>query len=214
MSQDVEPVKMLIVGRSKMGKTVFAHRFVRNAPHSFKFVMDHDAKKQFRTNNPGAARWLCVDERGLKKAVEQRWPMIVFDPHTMFPGRLNAASEFWCEFCFETSKIFPGLKLVFMDEVQLLAGPNKKPPEFCKVFETGRHFGLDFVGCTLAFNAIHNALRGQVTDLVSFQTTEPLALDAMLKVGLPVERVRGLQRGDFVHYDMNAQEAWKGRLTL
>jgi hypothetical protein len=195
------PLKLFVTGISGSGKTLFWSRFVAGAKCQAKFVFDHDGQFAYRLRVT-PARTLAELERDAARG----W--CVFEPSELYPGQTPEAFAFFCDFAFHCAKAMPGKKLFACDELQKLVGCNATIDEFQTVIETGRIYGLDAAMISIAPNAIHNRIRGQATEVVSFLTLEEGALTWLASRGFDPERVRALPRGAYLcRTEMGAESA-------
>jgi chromosomal replication initiation ATPase DnaA len=88
---------------------------------------------------------------------------------------------------------------LFVDEIQLFVDANRWPPELAKVIQTGRRYELDLLLCSQQVNELHNRLRQQLTEVVTFRQQDPRALEWLQQAG-PVDpvAVSALQPGEFL----------------
>jgi hypothetical protein len=135
----------------------------------------------------------------------------VFEPSALFPGRLPEAFEFFCDYTFEVSRRLGGRKLFACDELQRLVGTMFLSDRLAAVLETGRVYGLDAAMIGIAPNLLHNRIRNQVTEVVTFQHMDPAAMSFLEAFGFDPGQVRALPRGAFIaRNDAGGQTA--GRL--
>jgi hypothetical protein len=185
------PLKLFVTGLSGSGKTVFWSRYVVGAKASAKFVFDHDGQFSYRLRIT-PARTL----QELEAAAARGW--CVFEPSELYPGQTCEAFAMFCDFAFSCAKELPGRKLFACDELQTLVGTNSTTTEFQSVVETGRVYGLDLAAISIAPNLIHNRIRGQATEVVSFRTMESNALAWLEERGFDPEAVKNLPKGSYL----------------
>jgi hypothetical protein len=61
-------------------------------------------------------------------------------------------------------------------------------------------------------NLIHNRIRNQLTEMVTFQQMDPTAVDWLETVGFDPEAVRALRPGQFLARNLNTGQANQGRV--
>lgn len=183
--------RVMLVGRSGNGKSTYWNRVILNAPHRRKFVFDHEG--EFCQRNGFAP---ATSPTELDASLGTGWT--VFDPSPMFAGRLAAAFAFFCDWVFEVSGYVPGTKLFACDEIQKFTQPDKDPVQFLKVIETGRRRAIDALFISQASNRIHNSIRNQVTEIVTFRQSDEQAVKFLRDQGFDEDAVRGLHKGDFI----------------
>jgi len=143
---------------------------------------------------------------------------VLFDPSEMFPGDIYAGWDFFCEWTFERQQINGGTCLLCCDELQVLSSTGQLSHEFSLVIETGRRYGLDFCGVTQQLNLVHNRVRNQMTELVTFQQTDKLILQALEEKGFDPSEVSRLPKGNFIlmNFQTGAEQrgnVFTGKLT-
>lgn len=167
------------------------YRFIAGCRAAAKFVFDHDGQFSYRTRTRPARTLADLERDGARG-----W--CVFEPSALYPGQTPEAFAFFCDFAFEVARALPGRKLFACDELQTLVGVNSTTQEFQSVIETGRIYGLDFAGITIAPNLIHNRIRGQATEVVAFRTVESNALAWLEDRGFNPAAVAALPRGAYL----------------
>ncbi len=194
------PWKCGIFGNSGYGKSQYQLRLTKGSSHNIKFVLDHKGEFQALLNATAARSFDELDAQ-----VETGW--VVFDPHPMFPGKLPEAFDFFCRYAYEVSEMLGGTKLFIADELALLT-EGQKPQPLCRIMEDGRSVALDCALTSHGPNALHNRIRSQFTEIVTFYQSSKPALDVMrdefgfdpeVIAGREVNGTRqgGLERGEF-----------------
>jgi hypothetical protein len=199
-----KPTKRIYVGMSGSGKTLSANRFILQSNYNWYFIFDHD--RQFSQRNR------------LKPAMSpaeilSQFPsqFIVFDPSEIFDDECEAF-EWFCKYVYRMSEHLKGTKLLYCDELQDIVPTNRIPKAVRKVFVSGRNRGLDFVGCGLQYNQIHNAIRGQATHTIAFATDEKLALNELVAKGFRAEDVASLKPGEFIEREKSTGRQVRGKI--
>ena len=186
-----KPKKILWTGMSGCGKSIAFTRFIMNSRYNFYFIFDHDGQFAQRLKMRAArtdAEILAALKRGF----------VVFDPSLKFPGCLPQAATWFCKYVFQMSSKLPGSKLFCCDEIQALVGVNSITPEFAAILECGRNRALDFAGCTLGWNTIHNRIRAQINESAVYRTEEDAALNGAKARGFDLNEVRNLAPGRYI----------------
>ncbi len=199
------PTKTLIVGASGYGKSQYQIRAALASTARCKFVFDH--KSEF-ASLAGAIQCRTFSE--IEEAVPTGW--IVFNPHHLFPGQLPQAFNFFCDFAWSLSEGIGFTKLFVADELSLLT-ESSNPPELCRLMEDGRSVQLDCLMTSHGANTLHNRIRGQFTEIVSFfQRSEP-AIEVMEKeFDFDGEVLRSLARGEFCAQNLETGRFVGGRV--
>lgn len=205
------PSKILITGTSGTGKSTYFTRYVLSAfrtRYDSIFVFDHQGEFSFRMQIQPAET-----EDDLSREFYNGF--VVFDPSLLFPGQTYEAWQFFCDWTFARAKADPTKpRLLAVDELQLFSSTSEYTEEMAQVIETGRKYTLDFVGITQQLNLVHNRLRNQMTELVTFRHEDGLILDALLEKGFDVEQVRALKVGDYIARQLTTGVFHSGNIFL
>lgn len=180
-----------IFGGSGTGKTTYAMRYVAATHSRLVFIFDAEGEFADAMKIPPARTALEIDQ-----AVQSGW--VCFDPHTMFPGRLEDALEFFATYALEASKRMPGRKLFVVDELGRYMSGHDVPTPLKILVQTGRRYGIDGVFIGQQPNELHNTVRCQLSEVVCFQLTDDTALEFPRKFGFDPEAVRGLAPFRFI----------------
>jgi len=184
------PCSTVVVGMTGSGKTTFAFRYLLNVPAACRFVFDDLGQAAARLRLPHAST-----AAELEAALATRW--VVFNPHRMFPGEIQAAFEFFCQWAFEASRRGPGKKVVMVDEIWRFQSPYGLPKPLAMLSQAGRAEEVELFTITQLPHRIHASLLGSATEAITFRLDEPLALDAAAELGFKPEDVAGLPLGSF-----------------
>lgn len=186
-----ESWKVGITGSSGCGKSTFGLRLLSGAKARCKFIFDHKGEFSLRLGIPPV-----TSVAGLAAAAASPW--CLFQPHAMFKGRLPDAFLFFCDFAYEVAGDLPGRKLFVVDELQLFTSTNHLAPEVAAIWEDGRIRGLDAVWHSSQVNIVHNRIRNQTTEVVTFNQADGTALAWLQEFGFDPAAVRGLPRGRYL----------------
>jgi len=180
-----------IFGGSGTGKTTYAMRYLAAAAARMAFIFDPENEFSDRMKILPARTVWEIDQ-----ALQCGW--VCFDPHTMFPGRLEDALEFFTAFTIEASKCIPGRKLFVVDELGRYMSGHDVPHVLKVLVQTGRRYGIDGVFIGQQPNELHNTVRCQLSEVVCFQLTDDTALEFPRKFGFDAEAVRRLAPFRFI----------------
>ena len=200
-----EPTKVLVTGQSGSGKTTFWTRFVVNTPARIKFVYDHEGECSYRAGiNPART----IEELGRAAGT----PWCVFDPATMFPGDAEGGWRFFCDFAFSVSNKLQGRKLLCTDELQKITDTHKLSKPFATVLETGRRYELDCAFIAQQPNLLHNRVRNQLTEVVSFLQLDHNAIGWLEGIGFDGQALPALRPGAFLTRNLRNGTSEAGRV--
>jgi hypothetical protein len=199
------PAKTLIVGASGYGKSQFQIRAALASLARIKLVFDH--KAEFQTLAGAVA---CHSPGEIEAALDTGW--CVFDPHRMFPGKLPEAFRFFCDYAWTESERRGYTKLLVADELNILT-ESSNPPELCRVMEDGRSVALDVLFTSHGANTLHNRIRGQFTEVVTFFQRSKPAIETMEgEYDFDGELIRKLDRGEYIAQNLDSGRFQGGRV--
>lgn len=174
-----------IFGSKGSGKTTYALRFLANTPARMRFIFDYDGEFAERLGLP----WIG-DKEEFAGAFESGW--LCFNPHRMFADNEVAAFDFFCDLALRYSRAMDGRKLVVIDELMRYVSPNKVPKALKDIVWIGRRCGLDGVFLAQQPNQLHNLIREQLTEIVTFRTFTENSLDTLREFKFDVKEVENL----------------------
>jgi len=200
-----------VTGQSGQGKSTYFARLLsqsyRTLYHKI-FVYDHIGEISARL-----AIGPCYTEDDLGKAFEQGF--VCFDPAQLFPGETDTGWNFFCEWVFLRCQNNLGFaKLLAVDELQMFSSTGVLSWEQCCVVETGRKYELDFLAISQQMNLIHNRLRNQLTEIVTFRQEDKLIIDALEERGFEESALRSLKKGEFLVRNFQNGAYQRGSLDL
>lgn len=201
------PSITLICGKGGSGKNSLAYKALVNLVDECAaiFVYDKSGQTAHRLGKP----WLST-ARALIEARPQKW--LCFNPHLSFPGeKLPQAFPWFCKHALESAKEAPGRKILFADELWDEVTPHNVPPELLAVINTGRFYGLDFIGITRRPREFPIALRANVTEWILFQVSEAVELEAVGEYFPGAHEAAALPpKGRFVAYNRDTGGILRG----
>jgi hypothetical protein len=199
------PVGTVIAGMTGSGKTTFAFRALLNIPCACRFIFDDQGQAATRLKLPHAST-----SAELEAALASRF--VLFNPHRMFPGQIESAFRFFCQWVYDCSRRTGGKKILLVDEVWRFQSNNQIPKELATVAQTGRAENLELMVATQLPHKVHASITGQSTELVCFRLDEPLALERVRDMGADPDMVRTLPLGSFVAINRLSREKLSGKL--
>ena len=200
MNWDHVGQKILITGKSGSGKSTFFLRTLRDWRCRWKFVFDPDRETARKLNWP-----VCVGVKQMEFCASKGYP-VVFDPSEMFPGYYKQAFDFFCRWIFAISKAQNGPKLFAVDEIQKWTKPRDGgiPQSLQDILDTGRREELDLLFISQRPNRVNDAIRGQLSEVITFCHTDKLPLAWLAEDDFDPEIVKRLAYpGGFVRRNVN-----------
>lgn len=196
---------VLFTGTSGNGKSTLHWDLVRKEKARLKFVYDHKASEFSKRYGLSPV----YDGPGLVEATAKGgW--VCFDPIELFPGRLAAGFNFFCNYVWEVSQVVKGRKILICDELQRMITPTKEPREPLIVWECGRSFQIDTFCISQAPNRLHNTIRNQITRVYAFRQNDSNATEFLTQAGIDDNQVRNLPPYGYVWRDLNSGATGRG----
>ena len=209
MQNEIENKRSVTIcaGLSGTGKSTFALRYTINDDFAVRFFFDPDGEFCDRLN-------LDPAHDGFSLGVQLCRGWVVFDPHPMFPGRIEEAFRFFCEWAFEISGRVPGRKVLVVDEVWKYCTPSSIPPELSTVNQTGRKRGLGLLVNTQLPNKINGSILNEVSEMVCFRLQAKAALDKVAEYGFSPDQVKQLPDLCFIARNLDSGGELNGRIKI
>jgi len=200
-------VVTIVAGLSGTGKSTFALRYLVNAPLDVRFIFDPEGEYSARLQLPGAAT-----PYDLALALCRGW--VLFDPHTLFAGRLEEAFAFFCEFAYAKSEQIPGRKVLVVDEAWKYVTVHKQPEELALCVQSGRKRGLECMFNTQVPNKLVSAIRNECSELVCFRLADDLCLELPRSRGMDAEEIGALPDLAFVARNLDTGGELRGKIKV
>jgi len=205
----------LVSGLSGYGKTTFALRYLVNAPLAVRFLFDAD----FSEKNPIITEYsdrlrLPAAQAAADLDLQLCRGWVLFDPHALFPGRLDAGLEFFCEWALAMSQRIPGDKLLVIDEIWRYCNPQSLPEFLGTVIQTGRRFGLTLMLNSQEPNRLTGTIANGMSELVCFRLQGMRALDWAEEYGFQREEVQILPVLSYVARNLDTGGELRGKIRL
>jgi len=197
----------LCAGVSGSGKSTFCLRYLVNADLAVRFCFDAEGEFAHRLDLEPA-----TDAYSLGLALCRGW--VIFDPHALFPGRMDEGFAFFCEWAFALSERIPGRKVLVVDEVWKYCSPSAIPPELALVVQTGRKRNLALMVNSQQPQKINGSILNELSEFVCFQMQFPRALEFAAAYGFDPEELRGLPALSFVARNLDSGGELRGRIRV
>lgn len=196
-----EAVHQLITGMSGKGKSTFSRAMVARDRAPWKFAFDTFKKEYTRFLG-----WpLCIDEPAMKRALLAGRPS-AFYAAPLFPGDRPEGFNFWIRWVYEMGKQLPGRKLVIIEEVEKTTAHVNTPlsPAFAEMLDEGRAAQFDVMLISQRLSSMNRNIRTTLTDICTFQHTDPDELDWLKRERFDCAAVEKLVRGEYIWKDREA----------
>jgi hypothetical protein len=196
-----EAVHVLITGMSGKGKSTLTRSLIQKDRAPWKFGFD-TYKKEF----PRCLGWpLCIDEPGLKRAALAGRPSAFYSA-PLFPGNRPEGFEFWIRWVYEVGKPIPGRKLVVIEEIEKTTAHINTPlaVAFGEMLDEGRAAQFDVWMIAQRLSTVNKNIRSTLTDICTFQHTDPDQLDWLEREKFDRAAVEQLERGEYIWKDREA----------
>ncbi len=202
-------------GVSGFGKSTINLRWLVNADLSVRFLFDPDAGEF----NPDCGEY--ADRLGLEPAHDlhtlnlslcRGW--VAFDPHTLFPGRMQEAFQFFCEWAWECSAKIPGNKVIVIDEAWNYCSPQTIPRELQTICQSGRKRGLHCWLNTQEPHRLNGTILGGVSEMICFRLQHTRALEVVAEKGFDPSEVASLEPRQFVARNLDSGGELRGTIKL
>lgn len=176
------------------GKTTFALRYLKNVNCACRFIFDDmgQAAERLKSRHASTAA-------ELEDALASRW--VIFNPHRMFPGEVDKAFLYFCDWAYKASCRGPGKKVFFADEIWRWVSPHVMPKELAMICQVGRAENIELMTATQLPHKLHSSITGQCTELVTFLLDEELAEEKVISLGRSVlskDKINSLPLGKFL----------------
>lgn len=202
-----KPCVTVVAGVSGSGKSTFSLRYLVNAPLDVRFVFDPEEEYAQRLKLEPAR-----DAYHLAMHLCGGW--VLFDPHTLFPGRLDEAFAFFCEWAFTASERLPGRKLIVVDEAWKYVNARRHPVELEACVRSGRKRGLECLFNTQTPDQLHATIRNEATELVCFSLQEERCLEFPRSKGMDPDEIRALPDLHYVARNIRTRGELRGKIRL
>ena len=207
-----KPRHILFTGRSGTGKTTAALRYIQSSHHKRILIYDHAGEFSARLGIPPV-----IETENLSAAMGKR-PIVCFDPSEEYAGSFEEGFSDLCDWFLSIGKeTFAPLNqdiLFVCDEVQKFVTPYNLPFAFKELLETGRKYHVDTLSLSQRPNAIHPAMREQLTEITFFRLTEPNSQKFGEHFGVYGDVLENLETGEFVYLNMNDGAQREGTLNF
>ena len=180
----------------------FASSFKRSVarhPARWKFAFDTPHKREFHR----LLKWpLCYDRPTLERATFAGQPSS-FISSALYPGDRPAGFDLWIEWVYQVGQTLPGGKLVIIEEIEKTTPHQNSPlaPAFAEMLDEGRAMMFDVLMVAQRVSTVNFQIRSTLTDIFTFQQTDPDQLDWLDREQFSRDSVSKLKRGEYIHRD-------------
>lgn len=121
-----------------------------------------------------------------------------FDCSQLYTGDLKGALDFYADYVFECARRYEGKSMFCVDEMQKITDTDNVSHELACIIETGRRWQIDTTFITQQINLVHNRVRNQQTEVVTFRQNDSRAIDWLSSFGFDEHAIRELNTGEFI----------------
>lgn len=199
MNFDHRADRKLITGRAGSGKTTLFLELLRKARARWTFVFDPEREIARKLGWP-----VVIDVPGLNAAVAAHRPAC-FDPTPLFPGDRPEGFAFFCRYVLTICRVLHGPKMFAVDELQAVQGTGigGLPQSFTELMDEGRRQEIDCLFISQTVNRVNDRVRTQLTEIVTFNHTDRLALAWLEQDGFTPAEVAALRvPGGFIRRNL------------
>jgi DNA helicase HerA-like ATPase len=192
---------VFVGGKSGMGKTTFALRYILGSPQTRVFIFDHQGEFAVR---------LGIEEKDTATNLERFFELaevnriVPFD-FTVSGADKESAFAAFCDAAFDTAEALESSghsSLFVCDELQQFVSAQNCPPEFKRIVETGRRYNLDTLSLSQRPNAVNAAIREQFTEMILFRLQDENSLKFATAIGADTDAVMRLPPHHFLYYNV------------
>ncbi len=181
---------VLVCGKSGMGKSTYALRYIIGSHHERVFIFDHQSEYSLRLNVPASYTFPEMFKRAQTERIN------IFDFSINYHGLLQESFNEFSDKVFEVSKKYlepQGVESLFVvDELQKIIPVQDAPKELKNIYQTGRRFNLDSLTLSQQPNRVHNEVKEQITELILFRLEDENSLKFVKGMGKDTELVKAL----------------------
>lgn len=186
---------VLICGKKGQGKTSLFLRYWKQSKARYKFAFDPDQEIARKCKVKPA---LSINEA--VNYLKHRYP-VCYDPRNEFAGDYDEAFCLFCRWVLEVCKVLNGVKELYCDEIQkrTRTGIGGCPKPLIEIMDTGRREEIDtlFV-VNKGLNKLTDEIRGQLTRIHAFKTTDRAPLKWLEEEGFDIEKIQNLEIGQYI----------------
>lgn len=197
----------VVGGLSGSGKSTFVLRYIINADYAVRFCFDPKGEFSERLGMPQAD-----DLYSLGLRLCQGW--VLFNPHSLFYGRLSDAFSFFCEWADDMSGKIPGRKVLVVSEAWQYVTARRHPQELEGCVRGGRHQLMDCVFDTQTPGQLHETIRNECTELVCFALQDDTSLKWPVSKGFNADELKALPDLHFVARNVRSRGELRGKIEL
>lgn len=201
------PFKLLITGQSGSGKSTYLSRYLAGCSYEKIFVYDHQSEFGGRLGiEPVYSADLLAD----KFLSNERY--VIYDPAEEYPDGSVDGFNMFADMVYKVSAHMPQLKLFVCDELHYFVTCYDANYYFNCISATGRRRRLDWACISQRPNELHNGIRNQVTEIVTFKHMTKRAIEFM-EPWIPVHEVQMLEPLEFISINTLTGKRMDGKIS-
>lgn len=192
-------VHRLFCGMSGKGKSTLVRSIVSRSRAPWQFAFE-TFKREYSAPPPHGLRWRrCIDDPGLRAAVAAGQPSAFYGA-PLFEGNPVEAFNFWIRWVWNVGRQLEGVKNVIIEEIEATTAHRNTPlhPAFSAMLNEGRAAGFDVYVIAQTVSRTNEFVRAALTEVTTFQITDPDQVDWLRRERFPVEAVEKLERGEWI----------------
>lgn len=206
---------VVTAGCSGFGKTTFAIRALLNLDLTTRFLFDTDPGEFNRNLGEFADRLKLPAAQSpyeLSLNLVRGW--VAFDPHALFPGNLENACNFFCEWAWEKSLELPGEKMIVIQDAYRFCTPHFVPDPMKVIVQSGRKRQLTMMVDAHEPQKLNSTFKSGMSEIICFRLQGDGPLSFAEEFGFNREEVANLDQLQFVARNLDSGGELRGRIPL
>jgi hypothetical protein len=195
----------IVLGSSGSGKTTFVLRYLVADKLRVRWIFDAEGELSHRLQIPAVT---SLEE--IPFAMEDGF--VIFDPHPLFPGKMEEAFEWFCATVFKFSEENPSRNSFFIDEAWKYLPPNKVSQPLRDCIQTGRRRGIEMIFAAQQPNRLNEVITNECTELVCFRLQGENALARVESLGANPSIISNLPLGSYIARNCETGREIAGKL--
>jgi len=216
---DLQPTRkrsvIVVCGLSGFGKTTFALRALVNLKLSARFLFDPDPGEFNPDIGEFSDRLKLPPSQSLYDLslnLCRGW--VAFDPHTLFPGDLENACNFFCDWAWEKSLQLPGEKILVIQDAYRFCTPHFVPAPIKTIVQSGSKRRLYLMIDAHEPQKLNSTVKTGMSEVICFRLQGEGPLSFAEEFGFKRDEVANLPQLQFVARNLDSGGELRGRIPL